>query len=224
MRWDAHMRREVHVWHMRCEVHVWHMRCEMHVAHFTWDARGETRTWDARCMYFTSDASCLSLLLVIIVSLYSLSTPPSLLIVSQLIVSTHCLSLLNVSQVINPLYSLSLYSMSLKSSTLSTHCLSTQCLSSHQLSLLIEVRRSHETRDACISHQTRGACSTFHISFLTSSHMRPVSVIFARHTLEQTGVSCSACARHTLQREVGGWGRDPKKCTGRDRGMGSSTI
>ena len=24
--------------------------------------------------------------------------------------------------------------------------------------------------------------------------------------------------------EVGGWGRDPKKCTGRDWGMGSSTI
>jgi len=27
-----------------------------------------------------------------------------------------------------------------------------------------------------------------------------------------------------LYREVGGWGRDPKKCTGRDWGMGSSTI
>jgi len=26
------------------------------------------------------------------------------------------------------------------------------------------------------------------------------------------------------KREVGGWGRDPKKCTGRDWGMGSSTI
>jgi len=25
-------------------------------------------------------------------------------------------------------------------------------------------------------------------------------------------------------REVGGWGRDPKKCTERDWGMGSSTI
>ena len=24
--------------------------------------------------------------------------------------------------------------------------------------------------------------------------------------------------------EVGGWGQDPKKCTGRDWGMGSSTI
>ena len=27
-----------------------------------------------------------------------------------------------------------------------------------------------------------------------------------------------------IRREVGGWGRDPKKCTGRDWGMGSSTI
>jgi len=27
-----------------------------------------------------------------------------------------------------------------------------------------------------------------------------------------------------VYREVGGWGRDPKKCTGRDWGMGSSTI
>jgi len=30
-----------------------------------------------------------------------------------------------------------------------------------------------------------------------------------------------ACVEY---REVGGWGRDPKKCTGRDWGMGSSTI
>jgi len=28
----------------------------------------------------------------------------------------------------------------------------------------------------------------------------------------------------TFDGEVGGWGRDPKKCTGRDLGMGSSTI
>ena len=29
---------------------------------------------------------------------------------------------------------------------------------------------------------------------------------------------------HLFIGEVGGWGRDPKKCTGRDWGMGSSTI
>ena len=30
--------------------------------------------------------------------------------------------------------------------------------------------------------------------------------------------------RRMMEREGGGWGRDPKKCTGRDWGMGSSTI
>ena len=34
----------------------------------------------------------------------------------------------------------------------------------------------------------------------------------------------SVCALYIRSREVGGWGRDPKKCTGRDWGMGSSTI
>ena len=29
---------------------------------------------------------------------------------------------------------------------------------------------------------------------------------------------------NSLLGEVGGWGRDPKKCTGRDWGMGSSTL
>jgi len=35
-----------------------------------------------------------------------------------------------------------------------------------------------------------------------------------------------AYVRHDVfsYREVGGWGRDPKKCTGRDWGMGASTI
>jgi len=36
--------------------------------------------------------------------------------------------------------------------------------------------------------------------------------------------SADARLTRTLLREVGGWGRDPKKCTGRDWGMGSSTI
>jgi len=35
--------------------------------------------------------------------------------------------------------------------------------------------------------------------------------------------SAHVCERER-EREVGGWGRDPKKCTGRDWGMGSSTI
>jgi len=34
----------------------------------------------------------------------------------------------------------------------------------------------------------------------------------------------SAISSFDMRGEVGGWGRDPKKCTGRDWGMGSSTI
>ena len=37
-------------------------------------------------------------------------------------------------------------------------------------------------------------------------------------------LSLSFTLSRILSREVGGWGRDPKKCTGRDWGMGSSTI
>jgi len=41
-------------------------------------------------------------------------------------------------------------------------------------------------------------------------------------------LALSTCPMQTSLRvvrgEVGGWGRDPKKCTGRDWGMGSSTI
>ena len=36
--------------------------------------------------------------------------------------------------------------------------------------------------------------------------------------------STCLCVCYRVAREVGGWGRDPKKCTGRDWGMGSSTI
>ena len=37
-------------------------------------------------------------------------------------------------------------------------------------------------------------------------------------------VDVSICGKPDAGREVGGWGQDPKKCTGRDWGMGSSTI
>jgi len=36
--------------------------------------------------------------------------------------------------------------------------------------------------------------------------------------------TCMRWMSGRVQGEVGGWGRDPKKCTGRDWGMGSSTI
>jgi len=50
--------------------------------------------------------------------------------------------------------------------------------------------------------------------------------IFSKETCnfkEPTNRSRPIMLSH-IAREVGGWGRDPKKCTGRDWGMGSSTI
>ena len=58
---------------------------------------------------------------------------------------------------------------------------------------------------------------------------------FSEHELRDTCRFQTLCVQpvrqcesllHALSsvREVGGWGRDPKKCTGRDWGMGSSTI
>ena len=44
-----------------------------------------------------------------------------------------------------------------------------------------------------------------------------------RSLLERRSMLALLQTRHFF-REVGGWGRDPKKCTGRDWGMGSSTI
>ena len=50
-------------------------------------------------------------------------------------------------------------------------------------------------------------------------HDKSHLVIMAVHADE-----CLLFNRVMLSGEVGGWGRDPKKCTGRDWGMGSSTI
>ena len=44
-----------------------------------------------------------------------------------------------------------------------------------------------------------------------------------RSVLQHVSVWCSMMKMPSI-REVGGWGRDPKKCTGRGWGMGSSTI
>ena len=49
----------------------------------------------------------------------------------------------------------------------------------------------------------------------THTHTHAFGYLFYTHTLRYIGV---------YTREVGGWGRDPKKCTGRGWGMGSSTI
>jgi len=44
------------------------------------------------------------------------------------------------------------------------------------------------------------------------------------HKLTNTYTNTQTNTTQYIHREVGGWGRDPKKCTGRNWGMGSSTI
>ena len=47
---------------------------------------------------------------------------------------------------------------------------------------------------------------------------------FCQHMIHQVIWPSPGTLRVSVLWEVGGWGRDPKKCTGRDWGMGSSTI
>jgi len=44
------------------------------------------------------------------------------------------------------------------------------------------------------------------------------------HRISQGAQKFFVLSSHHTLREVGSWGRDPQKCTGRDWGMGSSTI
>jgi len=55
-------------------------------------------------------------------------------------------------------------------------------------------------------------------SYYTPHFEWVIFIWIACHTYEWVMFCNLSC------REVGGWGRDPKKCTGRDWGMGSSTI
>ena len=58
----------------------------------------------------------------------------------------------------------------------------------------------------------------------THTHIYTHTPTTYTHTCcRQWEITCSATCAH-VQREVGGWGLDPKKCTERDWGMGSSTI
>ena len=58
--------------------------------------------------------------------------------------------------------------------------------------------------------------------------MSLVSALKLTHNLNLSlthSLSLSHCIQPVVAgREVGGWGRDPQKCSGRDWGMGSSTI
>jgi len=63
-------------------------------------------------------------------------------------------------------------------------------------------------------------CAHIHIhvyTYIRTMHVYS-QILVERLTYTPKGLSASP---HS---EVGGWGRDPKKCTGRDWGMGSSTI
>ena len=57
---------------------------------------------------------------------------------------------------------------------------------------------------------------------------RYIPLYLKMHMYRYTRVHCSSTAHlrtdTAYHRGVGGWGRDPKKCTGRGWGMGSSTI
>jgi len=58
-------------------------------------------------------------------------------------------------------------------------------------------------------------------------HIDTQICILIKHTATMLCNTAATIQCNTLwhsAREVGGWGRDPKKCTGRDWGMGSSTI
>ena len=50
------------------------------------------------------------------------------------------------------------------------------------------------------------------------------SEIVGEKVSRQTKADKWNCRRQVSRWEVGGWGRDPQKCTGRDWGMGSTTI
>ena len=88
--------------------------------------------------------------------------------------------------------------------TSSTHSSSTHSSSTHSSSTHSSSTHSHKATqtDKWVTYETVPRHSQCHTSMRMST--QPVST--------------------QSQWEVGGWGRDPKKCTGRHWGMGSSTI
>ena len=79
-------------------------------------------------------------------------------------------------------------------------------------------KQMHETRsNVCRSlQQTRQNLMSVSLS---------ISVrLYHSKRIRPDQMCCSSLQHMRPNREVGGWGRDPKKCTGRDWGMGSGTI
>jgi len=82
------------------------------------------------------------------------------------------------------------------------------------------------TRCYTLQHTLYGqAISLLGSSCITATHCSTLQYATTHcNTLQHTATHCNALLVDTPYREVGGWGRDPKKCTGRGWGMGSSTI
>ena len=85
-------------------------------------------------------------------------------------------------------------------------------------------RRTHFSHDKntffCTTYSYTAINSSAYSSCIFSCTIAHVFAKFPR----QRKMPLFSCVRSHIVREVGGWGRDPKKCTGRDWGMGSSTI
>ena len=109
---------------------------------------------------------------------------------------------------------------------------------------ITHMKKSFHTHGNTSGRQRRGwLIRDLHMCYMTQSYVIWLSSIFMTHLM---ATSCSFAEQVLLQNprlvwsylwhdiftsgsgmaywEVGGWGRDPKKCTGRDWGMGSSTI
>jgi len=109
---------------------------------------------------------------------------------------------------------------------------STPICCSHTWTYLWGTHMTHIWRYQWVTHMTHtcehtceGLSWMSRVACIIDSH---ASVCHVTHRTRRVYVSCQTheCVMsHTyMRREVGGWGRDPKKCTGRDWGMGSSTI
>jgi len=77
-----------------------------------------------------------------------------------------------------------------------------------------------------LSKNLRLFCQKILVSFVkeTRSLLSKKLRLFCRIYMHVSSIMHLSSKQLNTSREVGGWGRDPKKCTGRDWGMGSSTI
>ena len=96
----------------------------------------------------------------------------------------------------------------------------------------VQLRGSYESSPPC----TASCCTALHriVAHCNTLQHTATHCNTLQHTQEKEGKEGERHTRECMEEtregerhtrgEVGGWGRDPKKCTGRDWGMGSSTI